>query len=73
MERRLAETDSAASHGNDKSEVPFLPLFLRAFAKADAGPTAVLVDEFDAGQLKRPSKQRYCPDLMGKLRWTSCH
>jgi hypothetical protein len=29
-----------------------LALFLRGFAKADAGATAVLIDEFDASQFK---------------------
>ena len=39
-----------------KSKTALLVLFLRAFAKADAGPAAVLVDELDAGQLKCPSE-----------------
>ena len=39
-------------------EFALLALFLLAFAKADAGPAAVLVDELDAGQPKSPSKHR---------------
>jgi hypothetical protein len=34
-----------------ESKAALLALFLRAFATADAGPAAVLVDELDASRL----------------------
>jgi hypothetical protein len=39
---------------------------LRAFAKADAGTTAVLVDEFDAGSFEGlPQNNQRCPSRFG--------
>jgi len=40
---------NSASWRKGKSKSALLALFLLAFAKADAGPAAVLVNEFDAG------------------------
>jgi hypothetical protein len=39
---------NSASRRKGKFKTALLALFLRAFAKADAGPAAVLVNEFDA-------------------------
>jgi len=46
-----------ASSRKGISKSALLALFLLAFAKADAGPAAVLVDEFDAGLLNGAAAQ----------------
>jgi hypothetical protein len=55
-----SHTRAAAVLGDEFGVVPesesktaLLALFLRAFSKADAGPAAVLIDDFDAGSKTR--------------------
>lgn len=43
---------NSTSRRKGKSKIVLLALFLRGFAKADAGPAAVLVDERDAGHFQ---------------------